>query len=160
DDPSREWMTLGGINHRVEVWCRKAPEGFDPADQALDAHRYFETSVSALAVFDLDAFRPTSGFADAQMDGLFGKPIREHVVELRPGLVAGLPLRGQWYYRDRVTLPPRNLEQFVGLLGTGQRRNFERGLQRLRSGADGALQFAALIWPRYGELDSLVLLFK
>lgn len=157
DDPSREWLTLEGINARIDAWCRKARDGFDPVDQALDAHRYFRNILPDLAIFDPDGFRPVTGFVDAQMGMFSGNPVRSGVVELQPGHVAGLPLRGHWYYRSSVTAPPRTLEEFAALLGRGQQRNFERGLERLRKQVDGALHLAALIWPRYGELDFLVL---
>ena len=159
DDPSREWLTLEGMNTRIDAWCKKARGGFDPVDHALDAHRYFRDILSELVVFDPDEFRPASGFVDAQTGTFSGSPVRPRVVELRPGHVTGFPFRGHWYYRDRVTVPPRTLEEFTALLGHGQKRNFERGLDRLRRQRDGAIQLAALIWPRYGELDFLVLRF-
>jgi len=157
DDPSREWLTLEGIAARIDAWCRKARDGFDPVDQALDAHRYFRKILPDLAVFDPDGFRPANGFVDAQTGTFSGNPVRSGVVELQPGHIARLPLRGHWYYRSRVAVPPRTLEEFAALLGRGQRRNFERGLERLRQQVDGALHLAALIWPRYGELDFMVL---
>ena len=160
DDPSREWLTLDGIHSRIEVWCRKARDGFDPADQALDAHRYFEVFLPQLAVFDPDGFQEASSFVDAQMGVFCGNPIHGRAIELRPDFVTGFPLRGHWYYRDRVTLPPRTLVEFAALLGKGQRRNLERGLERLLGRVEGAIHLAALIWPRYGELDFLVLLLK
>jgi molybdopterin/thiamine biosynthesis adenylyltransferase len=160
DDPSREWLTLDGIYNRIEGWCHKAREGFDPTDRALDAHRYFEVFLPELAVFDPDEFRPASGFVDAQMGTFSASSVKSRAVELRPGLVPGFPLRGHWYYRDRVALPPRTLEEFTALLGRGQHRNFERGLDRLRRQVDGAIHLAALMWPRYGELDFLILRFK
>lgn len=159
DDPSREWLTLDGIQSRIEAWCQKARDGFDPIDHALDAHRYFHSILSELAVFDPDGFRPASGFVDAQMDIFSGNPVASRVVELRPGHVAGFPLRGRWYYRSHVAVPPRTLEEFMALLGQAQQRNFERGLDRLRRHVDGAIHLAALIWPRYGELDFLILRF-
>jgi molybdopterin/thiamine biosynthesis adenylyltransferase len=160
DDPSREWLTLGGIYDRIRVWCREAREGFEPADQALDAHRYFGIALPELALFDPDEFRPAAGYVDGQMDSLSGNPVRAGAVELRPGHVAGFPLLGQWYYRQRVTVPPRTIEEFAALLARGQRRNFERGLDRLRRRVDGAIHLAALVWPRYGNLDFLVLQFN
>lgn len=159
DDPSREWLTLERINARIVAWCQKARDGFDPVDHALDAHRYFRDIKPELAVFDPDGFRPPNGFADAQMDTLSGSPLLPRVVELRPGQVTGFALRGHWYYRDRVAVPPRTLEEFTALLGEGQKRNFERGLDRLRRRLDGAIDLAILVWPRYGELDFLVLRF-
>jgi molybdopterin/thiamine biosynthesis adenylyltransferase len=159
DDPSREWLTLGGIQRRIEAWCRKAQDGFDPIDHALDAHRYFYNILTELAVFDPDGLRPASGFVDAQMDIFSAKHVVDRVLELRAGHVAGFPLRGQWYYRSHVAVPPRTLEEFTALLGRGQQRNFQRGLERLRRGIDGAIHLAILIWPRYGELDFLVLRF-
>jgi molybdopterin/thiamine biosynthesis adenylyltransferase len=96
---------------------------------------------------------------DAQMGVFSARIARPRVVELSAGHAAGFPLRGHWYFRDRIALPPRTLDEFAAALRRGQRRNLERGLNRLIRGADGAIQFGALIWPRYGELDFLVLRF-
>lgn len=160
DDPSRDWLTLDGIYSRIEAWCQKAREGFDPPDQALDAHRYFQNILPVIAVFDPDGFRGTAPeFVDAGTGVFSAKPVGPRAIELRPGQAMGFPLRGHWYYRDHVTLPPRSLDEFKALLHMGQRRNLERGLERLIRQADGAVHLAALIWPRYGELDFLVLRF-
>jgi molybdopterin/thiamine biosynthesis adenylyltransferase len=160
DDPSREWLTLDGLNRRIEAWCRRAREGFDSADQALDAHRYFRGFSRDLAVFDPDGFRPTCGYVDAQSGSFSGKPVRPNTIELRPGVVPGFPLHGRWYYRASEAIPPSTVEELTALLGRGQQKNFQRGLERLRRRTDGAIHLAALIWPRYGELDFLVLQFK
>jgi ThiF family protein len=160
DDPSREWVTLEGINARIEAWCRKAQDGFDPVDQALDAHRYFRNTLPDLATFDPDRFRPTAGSVDAQSGPFSGEIVRSGLIELQVDHAPGLPLRGYWYYRSRVAVPPRTLEEFASLLGRGQQRNLERGLERLRRQLDGALHLVALIWPRHGELDFLVLLLR
>jgi molybdopterin/thiamine biosynthesis adenylyltransferase len=160
DDPSREWLTLDGIYGRIEAWCRKAREGFDPPDHALDAHRYFQDILPVIAVFDPDGFRGTAPeFVDGATGVFSAKPVGPRIIEVRPGHAMGFPLRGHWYYLDHVALPPRTLGELTALLHTGQRRNFERGLDRLIRQVEGAVHLAALIWPRYGELDFLVLRF-
>ena len=157
DDTSRAWIRLEGLYDRLAQWCEKARNGFAPEDLALDAYLGFEPREPTLATLDLNSLRPTLGFSDGQDGAVHGVQRHPLLVDLRPGAGPDGSLAGRWYYRERVSAPPRTLDEFRSVLAAGQRRNFERGAQRCASDGNNALRLCLLIWRRSRHLDALVI---
>lgn len=158
DDTSRTWMRLDGLNRRIAQWCEKAKNGFASEDLALDAYMGFQRRELTLATIDLDSLRPKRGFVDGDSGPVCGIQKHPGLIDIRLGTGPDKSLPGRWYYRERVPAPPRTLDELRSVLAAGQRRNFERGMQRCASGQDNALRLSLLLWPRSEiYLDALVI---
>lgn len=159
DDTSRAWLTFAGVEQRIAAWCERVRTGFSPQDLVLDAYLAYSRTASTLATFDPTQIRPGE-FTDGQHGKIYGHEKHSGLIELHPQPQEKDTLRGCWYYRRHVEIPPRTLNEFRGSLARGQRTNLDRGLKRAREGHPDGLDLAMLLWHREDRLDVLVIRLK
>ncbi len=156
DGHPEDWITFEAFRRRIHEWCERARDGFAPNDLGLDAHLYYEDKSDELAIFDPHAIigpRPHDG----DMGHLHGV-VQNAAVHLLPNQRRTGAIRGRWYYRTRLELPPRNLDEFHAILARGQARNFERLLRELSR--EEAPHLALLVWETPRGRNALALLLK
>jgi hypothetical protein len=158
-DSSLEWLTLDGIYDRIKLWTQRALHGFKEEDLVLDAHLYFEKKDRTLALIDIPSLHQGT-FADDDRGDLKGILDANKHIWISAGLGDSRFLRGRWYFRSRVSIPPRNLSTFRDALTTNQRRNFDRKIEATKKHGENALQFAALIWPTSKGLNAQIIKFQ
>ena len=152
DDNSLEWITLEGIRNRIADWCQRAVKGFDRHDLLLDAYLAFEGKDLALAAFDLPSLQP-AGFIDGQWGNCHGVVEHDYLVSIGGGGGSKDSLRGRWYYRDDLPLPPPNIEAVRAALTSSQLKNLDRGIDRLLADQKGSIDFLLLITQHQGQHD-------
>lgn len=159
DDISLEWMTLSGVMGRIEQFCERAARGFDEQDEMLDAWLAFENSDLTMATFDLTELKP-NGFTDGQFEECRGELQHDYLLAVTPGKPSGDDLRGRWYYRADIAVPPPNLPALKDHLTRAQLKNLERGLERLLAGQSGGIDFALLVSKREsGQIEAVAIRF-
>jgi hypothetical protein len=144
-DSSLEWLTLAGINERIELWTQRAIQGFEEEDLVLDAHLYFEKSDRPLALINIPSMKQGL-FEEDDRGDLHGVVEENRCVRILAGIGDRNLLRGRWYFRSSVSVTPRNLSSFRENLTTNQRRNFDRKIEATKNRGEHAIQLAALIW--------------
>lgn len=158
DDGSRQWLTVAGLNERIEAWCHDAQHGWDPAGLAHDALLNFRPKSATVATFDLDALRLRG---PGTWQPFHGELRHQGHVELKPGNAQGGQLNGVAYRLGPLSVPPRSLDETLEILHQSQRRNLERALAR-RQPSDllepsGSIDIILLCWDRDTRHDVLVL---
>jgi molybdopterin/thiamine biosynthesis adenylyltransferase len=159
DDLSLEWRTWEGIHHRLVAWAERTRLGFDLVDAGLDAFMGFKGRTSAIATVDLDRLAG-GGFSDGKGGRMHGVWRNEGCLDLAPGRANVGQLAGRWFYRHTMSSPPRNLNEFVAALSPQQQKAFDSGRLRQSQSGEGRLAVAALIWPRHGAFDIVVIAFE
>ena len=158
DDNSRTWLTLAALKVRMAEWCAAASEGFGPTALALDAHLGFARQGLPLAVLDLQALGSIAAHDGdcARIHGVLSHP---KLIKIGPGDGPEGAHPGRCYRRHGRMPPPLTLDGFKEFLTAGQKRNLERGLERLVAGTEGGIHLAVLLFMRSDHLDALVLHF-
>jgi molybdopterin/thiamine biosynthesis adenylyltransferase len=156
DDPAMDWVTLAGINRRIEAWCDSARSGFRQVDAALDAHLYFRRAAVGLAVIDTEEFGGNGGLRDGAFEAIYASRVGG-ALRLTVRQMAGDVLKGRWYYRSRQVQQPRDVQSFRSALTAAQQRHFDNGLQQFREGKRGALDLLVLMWETGYGMNVLVL---
>ena len=159
DDPVMDWVTLGGINRRIEAWSDAGRSGFREVDVALDAHLYFQPAGIGLAIIDPEEFRRNGALRDGDFESIYASRVGA-ALRLTARQIAGDVLKGRWYYRSREIQQPRNVQSFRSALTSAQQRHFDNGLQQFREGKRGALDVLLLMWETGYGMNLLVLVPK
>ncbi len=157
DDPTMDWVTLAGMNQRIDAWCDAARSGFREVGQALDAHLYFRSAGIGLAVLDIDEFRRDGAFRDGDFESIYGSRA-DGALRLTTRQLAGDVVKGRWYYRARDVTQPRDVQSFRSALTGAQQRHFDHGMTLFMEGKRGALDVLALIWETTYGTNVLVLI--
>lgn len=173
DDNSQRWTTLQGVYDRIDEWVSDAARGFADVENARNPEIYWEQPgervVGLVDVDELLAGRPNDGqhgefhFVDAVSAD--GRRSPGPVFELRPGAfsaMTGLPedvgdhhaVRGRWFYRERISHPPRTFDEFRQFLTGKQRLRLDRDLR------DRPLVMFGLFWRNAAGLVGTVLLAR
>jgi len=155
-DSSLEWLTLDGIYERITLWCQRACDGFKEEDLVFDAHLYFESRELALAFIDIGALK-LGAFADEDRGDLHAPLTTNKHIYISAGLGERKSLKGRWYFRSHVPMPPRDLSSFRDALTTNQRRNFDRKIEATRNRGENAIQLALLIWSTSKGLNAQII---
>jgi ThiF family len=155
-DSSFEWLKLAAINERIELWTQRALQGFKEEDLVLDAHLYFEKHDRTLAVIDVPSLKQ-GAFEEDDRGDLHGIVEENKCVRILAGIGDRKLLRGRWYFRSSVSIPPRNLLSFRETLTTNQGRNFDRKIEATKKGGEHAIQLAALIWRTSKGLNAQII---
>lgn len=159
DECNGDWLTLQGIERRIEEWCARAAVEFHPADLLLDAYLAFDRIGPALATFNQGEIH-SDRFHDGQYGAIYGKWAHNLLLQLRANASTADSLNGRWYYRSHVKHPPRSLEEFRQSLTTSQRKNFDRGVRRAEERKANGLSLAVLFWHKSEQLEAVVLLIS
>ncbi len=152
DDNTKRWVTLAGVLDRIDEWAAKAKTRFADIDgAALDPHLYFEAHPIGWVGLDIDGL-----IGNLQQDGQHGK-LHVHTPtsgfpEIRSGSKPGAAFEGRWFYRDKITSPPKNGDAFEAALTDKQRNN----LTGLLAGLGQAV--IVLAWPTPHGIASLPLI--
>lgn len=157
DDNSRSWLSLSGICERIDSFCSARPDGeAAEGDQVRDAFLAFSPNTAGVALLNhADLFG--GPLADGSRGSLHGLSSSATCIEIRKGRGRPKHLHGEWYYRESIPLPPRNIEEFARSLTSAQRRSFESGLAKEKAGHRRGLRIALLAWPRANGHDVQVL---
>lgn len=142
-DP-QDWVSFDAFESRLQQWCNRATSGFSASDIALDAHLYFEEKSNRLAILNISDIMGSDGndgatghfHAVAEATGPFNFERGESHFDA---------LRGRWYYREQLDMPPANLRQFRDSLRSGQATNFDRLLRETNRDKE-TIHFALLVW--------------
>ncbi|MFV1991729.1 MAG: hypothetical protein ACC652_13435, partial [Acidimicrobiales bacterium] len=160
DDHSLEWMTLDSIMDRIEEFCVRGERGFEEQDEMLDAWLAFEDSDLAMATFDLPSLKP-EGFTGGQFGDCHAVQKSDYLIQIRRGKGAGDSLKGRWYYRADIAVPPPTLTAIKANLTSSQLKNLERGLERLIGGDSRGIDFAVVITKRESQrLEAVTIRFS
>ena len=142
-DP-KEWVSFDAFESRLQQWCDRVASGFSARDIALDAHLYFDEKSNKLAILNISEI-----VGEDTNDGAMG---HFHAVaettgpfNFKRGIRHSGALRGRWYYRRQLNMPPANLLQFRNSLRRDQATNFERLWRETNKDKD-TIHFALLIW--------------
>lgn len=160
DDPAQiHGQTWAAFSARLDRWTARARDGFELEDRALDSWVLFPGIAAVRAELDLPALLGTPRNGDIHV--VHGK--WKAILTLTKNARDDHPLEGVVMYRDSVRVAPRSLDEFRAALTRRQRDNLNHGLGR-RDGAaqgeaSGGYDFAVLAWPKYGQLEALVLSF-
>lgn len=152
-DTSGGWLTLAGLQRRIEEWVDGHDRGFDPEDAMLDAHRYYLGNLTGLATLDLGELKEGDLGNDSTWK-VYGSWNDDKTVLTLSRTRADIEGRG-YYHEMPLPAPPHDLEAFKEALTTGQRKNFERRLDNVRR--DGKPQIAVLLWKTAYGMNALVL---
>lgn len=174
EDNSQRWVTLHGLNARIDEWAAHAKGGFAVVENARNPEIYWqeETAGAVFGLVDLEDLlegRPGDGqhgefhFADAV--SLDGRPSPIVVFDLRPGAFTPMTevpygietyrdVRGRWFYRSSVEHPPRTLSELRDFLTEKQRERLDKDLR------DRPLVMFGLLWRNQAGLVATVLLSR
>ena len=150
-DFTTEWLTLEGLNGRIEDWCKEAQSRWKNDDLALDAFLNFGLRSRIVATFDLDSLGTCSG-RHGEFHG--SVPVDRQRVDIEPGRTAASDqLRGMWFHVGSLRkTPPRRLSEAKRLLPRPSRRALDRALAKRRTKgflvASGGLDLVLLCWER------------
>lgn len=122
---TRQWMTFAGWRERIEKWCSRQVAGFTRIDETMDAHAYFAGVVNALARMDLGVLPQTiSDGARGRLYGRWGH--NRSTLDLNTDKAGGRQLKGDWFFRQSINAPPRNLDEVRGILTVEQRARLDQ----------------------------------
>ena len=124
DDNSRQWLTLNGINERIEEWANAAARGFDDQDVALDAYLAFNRDRIGLATFDM-AHVVRTGAHRGQWGRFHGTRQDHGGVHLQTGKGPPGSLHGLWFHCGDMSPPPHDQASLRSLLTVGQQGYFD-----------------------------------
>jgi len=159
DDPAQvAGATVAGLWSRVDEWARAATEGFDVADQALDSFLlYGQQNRQVLELPLADLADKSNGYMAHLTAQARGRAVQVGVDRDSP------ELRGAFYLRRDIGMPPANYEEFHAMLTERQREDLDRGLADRRPAElnepSGGYDFVVLAWPRFDQHDVLALGF-
>lgn len=159
DDPAQvAGATVPGLWARIDEWAEAADAGFDVADQALDSFMLYDKQNRRVFELPLADLADKSNGYIAHLDA----QARGRVVQV--GVDRDNPtLRGAFYLRRDIGMPPANYEDFFSLLTKRQREDLNRGLaDRGQAGLNepsGGYDFVVLAWPRFEQHDVIALGF-
>lgn len=142
-DGSRQWVTVAGLNDRIEEWVEAQKAGFTTADATMDAHAYFGDQLGQLASMDLDELGDPS---DGDHGSLYGRWRQgRQVLDLNTSQPSGCDVKGRWFYVSRLDAPPTDRARFAAVLTDTQRQAFE-ALAEAASHKKGGQKVALLVW--------------
>lgn len=157
-DGSGQWQTLDGFFQRIEEWCSRAKTGWDARGLARDAYLNFTEKHPAIATFDLHELSVGTAGSWGSFHGAPRHPLH---VELYPGSGKASDYHGLWFQVGNLEIPPRNLSEVRGALGSAQRRGLERDLQKRRNvdalQRSGSVDLIMFCWNRADVQHLLVL---
>lgn len=159
-DFTPEWMTLDGLNARIEEWCDEAINRWRNDDLAQDALLNFQLRSRIVATFDMDSLGIRTG-GRGEIHGSI--PVGRRRVDIEPGRRRSPDqLRGMWFHLGALgKTPPRNFAEVLGLLPRPSRRALERALAKRRKTSSlapsGGLDFVLFCWQRRSRANLLVL---
>lgn len=170
DDPAQvEGRDPDTLWARLDQWAETAQRGFRLEDRALDAYLLFEESNTYQAELPFgDLIRAGSnGYRAALTATKQGK----RALMLKPAAASPDengdqgPLKGAFYLRRDIGVPPRNLDDIRAALTKKQKDDLERGLSERAPTAlaepSGGYDFVVLAWPRHDrEHDAVVVGFE
>ena len=152
-DPSRQWETLRGWEDRIALWCDRQTEVFYRLDEVTDAHAYFDGEVSALARMDLSALPAAS--EDGARGKLRGRwRHNDTLLDLQLDKASGQDIKGNWFFRQTIAAPPRNLDELRDALTSTQA---SRLAQLIDLAKDGKPRVVLLVWDTSHMRNALVL---
>jgi len=154
DDPAQAAATAyADVLSRLRAWAESAAEGFGTIDRALDSYAMYQDIGGSAVELDLPDLlgtvtNGTTRSVVARVKGFW---------QVRPAGEAGHEREGVIFYRSKVELPPRNFADFQAALTRAQSDNLRHGLSRRgaveHGKKSGGYDFAALVTPKYGQLD-------
>lgn len=160
DDPAQlAGSTVAGLWARIDEWADASANGFDVADQALDSFLLFpDLNGQVLEVPLADLADKTNGYIAP-----LTAQVRGQVVQV--GANRDMPtLRGVFFLRRDIGMPPASFEELRNVLTRRQREALDRGLaERNPVGRDepsGGYDFVILAWPRFDQHDVLAVGFE
>jgi molybdopterin/thiamine biosynthesis adenylyltransferase len=158
-DRSQAWRTLAGWQARIAEWSERQIGEFWPEDATMDAHRYFEDSFDAIATMDLSAVaaEPTDGAWGAA----FGRwRSGEALLQITTGRASAGNVRGTWFYRETIEVPPADLAGMAAVLCERQTARLQRQLAIVARDRKKWRQFVVLIWGKEEQENALVVLLQ
>lgn len=160
DDDSRSWLSLSGICERIDSLCSTLADGVaSEGEQVRDAFLAFSPSAVGVALIDnADLFG--GSLVDGRRGALHGVCSSDTCIEIRKGRGKPKHPQGEWYYRESIPLPPKDIEEFRTSLTNAQRRSFDSGVRKAKAGHSRGLRIAVLAWPLAGELEVQVLMLS
>ncbi len=163
-DDTLRWVTVEGIVARIGEWAEDAAAGFPRHGQALDPHLYFEAHSGWTAFLNVDehiSAHPSDGQTGnlrwterpRQILDISAGPFRA-TDPLPPGIREPREVVGRWFFRDHVSTPPKNLDEFKNALTDNQRDRLDRDLRKVfrRFG------LFVLFWKTPGGVAPLILI--
>lgn len=148
----RAWLTLQGLNYRIDEWVAAAGAGF-PDDTIFDAHLYFDPYIHpGIATVKLRDIVPRRRGAKGRVYGRWLYNGRLLELTTRRG---DHPLTGRWYFVDRVSAPPRNFAEVCALLTSSQADSLDAGQAAVASGKGDRL--VLLVWETADGPNALTL---
>lgn len=160
DDPAQmAGSTIVGFWNRIDEWAAAAATGFDVADRALDSFLLFpDLNGYVLEVPVADLADKSNGFI-ARLTA----QVRHQVVQV--GTERDNPhLRGAFYLRRDIGMPPASFKELRDTLTRRQGKDLDRGLAERAAVAlnepSGGYDFAVLAWPRFNQHDVLAVGFE
>lgn len=159
DDPAQlTGSTVSGLWTRIDEWSEASANGFEVADQALDSYLLFDDQNGYILELPLgDLADKTNGYVAKLTAQVRGQVVQVGADHDRP------TLKGAFYLRRDIGMPPATLDELRELLTKRQREDLERGL-RARGDVDrdqpsGGHDFVVLAWPRFKQHDVLAVGF-
>lgn len=160
DDPAQlAGSTAPGLWARIDEWADASANGFDVADQALDSFMLFpDLNGYVLEVPLADLADKTNGYIAP-----LTAQVRGQLVQV--GADRGnATLRGVFYLRRDIGMPPASFEELRDMLTRRQRGDLDRGLAERsaveRDEPSGGYDFVVLAWPRFEQHDVLAVGFE
>lgn len=160
DDPAQlAGSTVAGLWARIDKWVDASASGFDVADQALDSFMLFHAlNGQVLEVPLADLADKTNGYMAPLTAQVRGQVVQVGADRDKP------TLRGVFYLRRNIGMPPAFFEELRDMLTRRQREDLDRGLaERDAVGRDepsGGYDFVVLAWPRFDQHDVLAVGFE
>ena len=163
-DNSRRWATWSGIVARIEEWAEDAAAGFARHGQGLDPHLYFDHQSGLWVLLNEEELLGRNP-SDGQTGLLHWLERPRQVIEIVPGpfrtndpLPAGITesrqVIGRWFFREYISAPPRNLDDFRNALTENQRDRFDSDVRKVFR----QVGLFTLCWNLPGGISSLVLM--